>query len=114
MGSLEISPEGRWELYRLLGEPLRLRLLALAHEEELAIGELAELLREPQPKISKHVKPLRQAGLLGERKQGARVLVRLAEAILADAVVADAVASGRTLCEADGSLARVATVLAHR
>ena len=31
----------RWELYRVLAEPVRLRLLALAGEEELAIGELA-------------------------------------------------------------------------
>ncbi|MEM6959106.1 MAG: hypothetical protein AAF645_25720 [Myxococcota bacterium] len=33
----------RWELYKLLSEPMRLRLLALANQEELAIGELAEL-----------------------------------------------------------------------
>jgi ArsR family transcriptional regulator len=104
----------RWELYRVLSEPVRLRLLALAAQEELAIGELAELLGESQPNVSRHTSPLRQAGLLAVRKQGTRTLVRLAEGAHADAVVTDALGSGRALCEADGSLRRVADVIAAR
>ena len=38
-----VAESPRWELYRLLGEPRRLRLLGLTSEEELSIGELAEL-----------------------------------------------------------------------
>jgi len=93
----------RWELYRVLSEPVRLRLLALAAEEELAIGELAELLGESQPNVSRHVAPLKQAGLVVVRKQGTRALVRLREGAASDAVVADALASGRELCESDSS-----------
>lgn len=104
----------RWELYRVLAEPVRLKLLALAAEEELAIGELAELLNESQPNVSRHVAPLKAAGLLLSRKQGTRALVRIAEAATADAVVADALMSGRALCEGEGSLARVADVLRAR
>ena len=104
----------RWELYRVLAEPIRLKLLALAAEEELAIGELAELLNESQPNVSRHVAPLKSAGLLLSRKQGTRALVRIAEAASADPVVADALASGRALSEGDGSLARVADVLRAR
>jgi DNA-binding transcriptional ArsR family regulator/2-polyprenyl-3-methyl-5-hydroxy-6-metoxy-1,4-benzoquinol methylase len=104
----------RWELYRLLAEPVRLRLLALAAEEELAIGELAELLREGQPNVSRHVAPLKKAGLLSVRKHGTRVLVRLSERSDSDPVVADGVRAGRLLCEGDGSLARVAEVVAQR
>ena len=104
----------RWELYRVLSEPSRLRLLALAAEEELAIGELAVLLGESQPNVSRHIAPLKTAGLVVSRKQGTRALVRLAEAASADPVVADALASGRALCEADGSLARIAEVLRDR
>jgi len=104
----------RWELYRLLGDPIRLRLLALAAEEELAVGELAELLSESQPNVSRHLAPLRQAGLLAERKQGTRVLVRLAEGIERDPVVADALGAGRSLCRDDGSLARVAEIVRAR
>lgn len=104
----------RWELYRLLAEPVRLRLLALAAEEELAIGELAELLREGQPNVSRHVAPLRKAGLLTMRKQGTRVLVRLSEQAEADPVVIDGVEAGRALCLADGSLDRVVELVAQR
>lgn len=104
----------RWELYRLLGDPIRLKLLALAAEEELAVGELAELLAESQPNVSRHLAPLRQASLLSERKQGTRVLVRLAEAAERDPVVADALGAGRALCREDGSLRRVTEIVRAR
>ena len=104
----------RWELYRLLAEPVRLRLLALAAEEELTIGELAELVGEGQPNVSRHVAPLRQAGLIVVRKEGTRALVRLAEGIAGDPVVADALSEGRALCRADGSLRRVHEVVRAR
>ncbi|MBI2393685.1 MAG: metalloregulator ArsR/SmtB family transcription factor [Deltaproteobacteria bacterium] len=109
-----VDAAARWELYRLLGEPVRLRLLALAAEEELAVGELAELLGESQPNVSRHLAPLRQAGLLAERKQGTRVLVHLAEGADRDAVIADALGAGRNLCRADGSLGRVAEIVRGR
>lgn len=109
-----LATHARWELYRVLAEPVRLRLLALAAEEELAIGELAALLGESQPNVSRHVAPLRQAGLVLVRREGTRSLVRLAEAAAADPVVADALASGRALCEADGTLSKVAEVLRER
>jgi len=109
-----IAQPNRWELYRVLAEPVRLRLLALAADEELAIGELAGLLGESQPNVSRHLTPLKQAGLVLVRREGTRGLVRIAEAAAADPVVADALASGRALCEADGSLARIADVLRER
>lgn len=108
------AASARWELYRLLSEPVRLRLLALAAEEELAIGELAELLREGQPNVSRHVAPLRKVGLLSVRKQGTRVLVRVTEEAERDPVVADGLRAGRALCEGDGSLARVHELVENR
>jgi ArsR family transcriptional regulator len=109
-----LAAHPRWELYRILAEPVRLRLLALASEEELAVGELAALLGESQPNVSRHIGPLKGAGLVLVRREGTRALVRLAEAAAVDPVVADALASGRALCEADGSLARIADVLRER
>src|SRR5271169_6549699 len=104
----------RWELYRVLAEPARLRLLALAADEELGIGELAELLGESQPNVSRHAAALRQAGLLRDRREGTRTLVHVAPEAARDPVVADALASGRALCERDGSLARIAQVVRAR
>lgn len=109
-----LSESSRWELYRVLGEPVRLQLLALAAEEELTIGELATLVGESQPNISRHTQALRQAGLVSVRKQGTRALVRISPGVLADAVVRDAVDSGRSLSTTDGSLARVDEILRLR
>jgi DNA-binding transcriptional ArsR family regulator len=98
----------------VLSEPIRLRLLALASDDELSIGELADLLGEGQPNVSRHAAALRQTGLLSDRREGTRTLVRLAADAARDAVVADALVSGRALCEKDGSLARIADVLRAR
>ena len=84
----------RWELYRLLAEPARLRLMALAGEEELAVSELAELLGEVQPNVSRHVASLRPSGVLQVRRQGTWTLVRLAEGADADAVDACGAVAG--------------------
>jgi ArsR family transcriptional regulator len=114
VADVALSSSPRWELYRVIAEPLRLRLLALSAEEELSIGEMAEVLGEGQPNVSRHAAALRQAGLLADRREGTRTLVRLAPAAKGDPVVADALGSGRALCDADGSLARIAKVLAAR
>jgi len=111
----QVAPiDARWQLYRLLSDPFRLRLLALAAEEELALGELADLLGESQPNLSRHAAPLRQAGLLAERRQGTRTLVRLDPSAKSDPVVCDALAAGRGICEKDGSLARIVTIVRAR
>ena len=108
------AASSRWELYRLLADPVRPRLLALVSVEELGVGELADLLREGQPKISRHAAALRDAGIVAGRKQGTWTLLRLAPGAAEDAVVADAVAAGLASCRADGTLARVDEVIAAR
>jgi ArsR family transcriptional regulator len=87
--------------------------LALTAEDELSVGELADLVGEAQPNVSKHVAALRRAGLLAMRKQGNRVLVKVADAG-GDAVVRDALAAGRALVTDDGSLARVPEIVRAR
>ncbi len=108
------SPSARWELYRVLGEPARLRLLALAAEEQLTIGELAELTGDAQPNVSRHVGLLKGAGLVTVRKHGTRALVRVVDDVAKDAVVTDALESGHTLLATEGVLARVADVVLAR
>jgi ArsR family transcriptional regulator len=109
-----IDAASRWELYRLLADPVRPRLLALTSAEELGVGELAELLREGQPKISRHAAALRDAGLLAARRQGTWTLLRLAAGAGEDPVVADAVSAGLSSCRADGTLSRIDEVLRAR
>ena len=106
---------GRADLFRLLGDEGRLRLLALCAEEELTVGELASLLGESQPQISKKSQPLREAGLLAARRDGTRTLLKAeAERDARDPVLDAALEEGRTLCTRDGSLAKVAHVVAQR
>ncbi|MEM8609317.1 MAG: metalloregulator ArsR/SmtB family transcription factor [Myxococcota bacterium] len=111
---MAVQDSPRWELYRLLGEPSRLRLLGLASEDELSIGELAELTGEAQPNVSKHLKQLREAGLVVVRRQGTRGFASLAAELHGDPLISDAVAAGRKLCAEDGSLRRVAEVIGAR
>jgi DNA-binding transcriptional ArsR family regulator len=108
------STEGRWSLYRLLADPARLRVLALVADAELGIGELAELLDESQPNVSRQAMSLCQGGLVAERREGTRTLVRLAESSRRDLVVCDAIASGRALCLKEGRFERIATVIRKR
>ena len=112
--AVALAESPRWELYRFLGEPRRLRLLGLTSEEELSIGELAELTREAQPNVSKHLKLLREAGLVAVRRQGTRAFASLSPDLNGDPLIADAIRSGRALCAEDGSLERVATVIRAR
>jgi ArsR family transcriptional regulator len=108
--ALAIAP--RADLFRLLGDESRLRLLALCAEEELTVGELATLLDESQPQITRKSQPLREAGLLTTRRDGTRTLLRAP--VATDAVVFAALEEGRALCTRDGSLAKIAAVVAQR
>jgi ArsR family transcriptional regulator len=106
------SASTRVELYRLLADEDRLQILALTHEAELSVGELAELLGESQPQITKKTQPLRDAGLLLARRDGTRTLLEGAPPT--DAVVSDALEEGRRLARRAGSLGRVAAVVRRR
>ncbi|WP_299308592.1 metalloregulator ArsR/SmtB family transcription factor [uncultured Croceicoccus sp.] len=64
------------DLLRALDDPTRLRLLRLLSRMELAVGELAEVLDQSQPRISRHVRILTEAGLAEKRKEGSWVFLR--------------------------------------
>lgn len=62
------------------GEQTRLRVLALLTEGELAVGELAQALNQSQPRVSRHLKLLTEAGLVERAPEGAWVFYRLPRA----------------------------------
>lgn len=115
MNGVNLAVGPRADLFRLLGDESRLRLLALCAEEELTVGELGALLGESQPQVTKKSQPLREAGLVSARRDGTRTLLRAAGGEVGrDPVIAAALAEGRALCTRDGSLARIAAVVAQR
>ncbi len=66
-------------LFQALADPTRLRILALLRSMELSVGELAQLLAQSQPRVSRHVRILSDSGLVGRRKEGSWVYPQLAE-----------------------------------
>ena len=62
---------------RVLGDPTRLRLLALLAQAELSVGEIARALAMGQSRISNHLKILREADLIAERHEGPYTFCRL-------------------------------------
>ncbi|MDO8323618.1 MAG: metalloregulator ArsR/SmtB family transcription factor [Phenylobacterium sp.] len=65
------------EVLRAAGEPTRLRILALLSHEELAVLELCKVLDQSQPRVSRHLKLLAEAGLVERFPDGAWVFYRL-------------------------------------
>ena len=61
------------------GEPTRLRLLAILAEGELNVTDLTEVLGQSQPRISRHLKLLAEAGLVRRSREGAWAFFRLDE-----------------------------------
>lgn len=59
-------------------EPTRLRVLALLAEGELTVTELTQILRQSQPRVSRHLKLLCEAGVLNRYREGTWVFYRLA------------------------------------
>jgi ArsR family transcriptional regulator len=66
------------DLFRALSDPTRLRLLLLlAAEGELCVCELTHALAVSQPKISRHLAMLREAGIVIDRREGLWIHYRL-------------------------------------
>lgn len=64
---------------RAVAEPTRLRILAVLGSNELTVGELTRILEQSQPRVSRHLKVMCEAGLLERFREGARVFYRLSE-----------------------------------
>ena len=62
---------------RAAAEPTRLRLLVLCARGELTVTELAQILGQSQPRVSRHLKLLCDAGLLDRSREGSWVFYRL-------------------------------------
>ncbi|MEP6786628.1 MAG: metalloregulator ArsR/SmtB family transcription factor [Sphingomonadales bacterium] len=63
------------DIFRALADPTRLRIVSLLRRMELAVGELAQVLGQSQPRVSRHVKILVDAGLAARRREGSWVFL---------------------------------------
>src|SRR6058998_1870072 len=100
---------------RAVAESTRLRLVVLCARGELTVSELTQILGQSQPRISRHLKLLCEAGLLERFKEGSWVFHRLADAGLSAAYAKQLMnlpLEDQSVLEAD--FARLANVRAIR
>lgn len=75
---MTLSADDAVEALRAAGEPTRLRILGLLAAEELSVMELGRILEQSQPRVSRHLKLMTEAGLIERFPDGAWVFYRLA------------------------------------
>ncbi|TPG54724.1 ArsR/SmtB family transcription factor [Sphingomonas glacialis] len=76
------------DIFRALADATRLRIVALLRTMELSVGELAQVLGQSQPRVSRHVKILCDAGVAERRKEGSWVFVALGSGATVAPVIA--------------------------
>ncbi|OSZ66957.1 ArsR family transcriptional regulator [Sphingomonas sp. IBVSS1] len=100
-------------IFRALGDPSRLRILMLVRGLDLAVGEIARVLQQSQPRVSRHLRILAEAGLVERVKEGAWVFVRLGPAaVTAPVLTAVDALAGADVAASDRE--RLAVVRAER
>jgi ubiquinone/menaquinone biosynthesis C-methylase UbiE/DNA-binding HxlR family transcriptional regulator len=104
------------DLFQALADPTRLRILALLRRMELSVGELAQVLAQSQPRVSRHLKILADAGVVERRKEGSWVFLALAQPERIDPMFAllDCWADRPTEALFEADAARLVSVRADR
>jgi ArsR family transcriptional regulator len=99
-----------------LADPTRLRIVALLRLMELSVGELAQVLGQSQPRVSRHLKILADAGVLERRKEGSWVFLTLTDPARVEPMFAliDAWADPATESWFAADAARIETIRAER
>jgi ubiquinone/menaquinone biosynthesis C-methylase UbiE/DNA-binding transcriptional ArsR family regulator len=107
----QLSFESLNAALKAAGEATRLRILALVADAELTVSELTAILRQSQPRISRHLRLLMQAGLIDRFREGAWAFFRVSErgeaAELARALIGRLDAADQTIARDRERLAAV-------
>jgi DNA-binding transcriptional ArsR family regulator len=95
-------------VYKALGHPVRLRILAMLASGELCACQITAVLKLAPSTVSAHLTELRRAGVVVERKESRWVIFRHAEDAQAHALIANALPSlaGDARIEADARIVR--------
>ena len=65
--------------FRIIGEPMRIRILDHLREDEASVHELTTALDASQQNVSKHLQVLLEAGIVGRRKEGNNAIYSIAD-----------------------------------
>ncbi len=67
------------QVFRILSDPTRLRILNLLQQEEHNVTSLCQKLQMPQPTISRHLSIMRMAGIVNNRREGKQIHYSIAD-----------------------------------
>lgn len=70
------------EKFRMLADPTRLAILRVLLDGEKSVGRVVEETRQGQANVSKHLKLLADAGIVGRRKEGLQVFYAVADPLI--------------------------------
>jgi len=103
------KPENLAQLFAALADPTRLRLLNLMNGREVCVCYFVEILKQSQPKISRHLAYLRRAGIVSARRDGKWMHYRIELPMNATAasILESALASLREDSKLQADLARL-------
>jgi DNA-binding transcriptional ArsR family regulator len=65
--------------FKILSEPIRLRILQTLQDGEKSVTELTTAIETSQPNVSKHLKILQDAGIVNRQQQGNTVYYSIAD-----------------------------------
>ncbi len=85
------------KFFRALGDPTRLRMLQAVADEEKSVGDLVQITRAPQGRVSTHLACLRWCGYVTGRREGRKVFYRVTDSRVRELVrlASDLVAENR-------------------
>jgi len=93
MSSGALTSEQALDALRAIGEETRLRIVAVLRHGEVTVTDLTEILGQSQPRVSRHLKLLVDAGLVVKHREGTWAFFRLADSVSHRALVTAALAA---------------------
>ena len=74
---MAVTTDALVQVTKAIGDPSRIRILAIQEHHELTVSELVLVLGQSQPRVSRHLKLLQEAGLLHRKAEGRSAFYRL-------------------------------------
>ena len=102
------------DIFRALADDVRLRVVHALMEAELSVAELVGVLKLPQSTVSRHLKPLRDAGFVETRREGTSIYYRRGDMLNDAGMVALLEKQLKTLPQARSDAAAVRNALDQR
>jgi ArsR family transcriptional regulator len=72
-----MSKMGEVEIFKALSDPTRLKILDFIKNDEKCICEIIPHTGKSQPNVSQHLKIMKYAGIIKERKEGIRIMIKV-------------------------------------